>query len=295
MWDSYWPYWEFSAETEGGLCLRGINLFPYMGTEKKEDYPCQYFKFAVTRDWMSRGNRKEIESLSLLGHWLKSCLFQQWPKLITIQACCSVTNSMWKELVASEAGAHCRQPQQKDQGFGWTWNTNFSSALGFGPCPSHVPGAPVPKPPLGLPGSTLDAAHHLAPARPPRDHGGDLRCHHLALLSSPRVVGRRPPTQVPAHHAHFPARLPSHCCLARASVGQRRQRCVSAAIAASVGTPGTRRLLSGVLPDHGTEKRTLGRRAALRPGSVSVRQDVLRTKEMTSYTFDTERESVLRK
>lgn len=116
-----------------------------------------------------------------------------------------------------------------------------------------------------------------------------------SALSSPRAVGRRPPTQVPAHHAHFPARLPSHCCLARASVGQRRQRCVSAAIAASVGTPGTRRLLSGVLPDHGTEKRTLGRRAALRPGSVSVRQDVLRTKEMTSYTFDTERESVLRK
>lgn len=199
MWDSYWPYWEFSAETEGGLCLRGINLFPYMGTEKKEDYPCQYFKFAVTRDWMSRGNRKEIESLSLLGHWLKSCLFQQWPKLITIQACCSVTNSMWKELVASEAGAHCRQPQQKDQGFGWTWNTNFSSALGFGPCPSHVPGAPVPKPPLGLPGSTLDAAHHLAPARPPRDHGGDLRCHHLALLSPARARwdGGLPPRSLP--------------------------------------------------------------------------------------------------
>lgn len=92
---------------------------------------------------MSRGNRKEIQSLSLLGHWLKSCLFQQWPKLITIQACCSVTNSMWKELVASEAGAHCRQPQQKDQGFGWTLNMNFSSALGIGPCPSHIPGAPA--------------------------------------------------------------------------------------------------------------------------------------------------------
>lgn len=127
MWDSSWPYWEFSVETKGELCLRGINLFPYMGTGKKKHYPCQYFKFAVTRDWMSRGNRKEIQSLSLLGHWLKSCLFQQWPKLITIQACCSVTNSMWKELVASEAGAHCRQPQQKDQGFGWTLNLISSS------------------------------------------------------------------------------------------------------------------------------------------------------------------------
>lgn len=131
-------------EIKGEACLRGINLSPYRGAGKKEDYPCQYFKFAVKRDWLSHGNRKEIQSLSLLGHWLKSCLFQQWPKLITIQACCSVTNSMWKELVASEAGAHCWQSQQKDQGFGWILNMNFSSAWGIGPCPSNVPDAPTP-------------------------------------------------------------------------------------------------------------------------------------------------------
>lgn len=156
---------------------------------------------------MSRGNRKEIQSLSLLGHWLKSCLFQQWPKLITIQACCSVTNSMWKELVASEAGAHCRQPQQKAQGSGWTLNMNSSSALGIGPCPSDVPGAPVPKLLFGLPGLTLDVAHYLAPAWPPRPMEGTRAV--TTLLCSPAWVPwrRRPATQVPSHHAQLPPPL----------------------------------------------------------------------------------------
>lgn len=140
---------------------------------------------------MSWGNRKEIQSLSLLGHWLKSCLFQQWPKVITIQACCSVTNSMWKELVASEAGAHCRQPQQKDQGFGWTLNLNFSSAPGITPCPNHIPGVPVLQTALCMLGLTMDLAHHLAPAWPPMEGtcaatmgsvlqprwGGTVSCH----------------------------------------------------------------------------------------------------------------------
>lgn len=171
---------------------------------------------------MSRGNRKEIQSLSLLGHWLKSCLFQQWPKLITIQACCSVTNSMWKELVASEAGAQCRQPQQKVQGLGWTLNTNFSSARGIGPCPSNIPGAPVPKLLFGLPGLTLDLAPYLALAWPPLDCRGDLRCHQLALLTS---LGDMGPVSC---HAQLPPPLPSRCSLGRASMGQRGQRHISA-------------------------------------------------------------------
>lgn len=250
MWDSYWPYWEFSVETKGELCLRGINLFPYMGTEKKkkEDYPCQYFKFAVTRDWMSQGNRKEIQSLSLLGHWLKSCLFQQWPKLITIQACCSVTNSMWKELVASEAGAHCRQPQQKDQGFGWTLNLNFSSAPDITPCPNHIPGVPVLQTALCMLGLTMDLAHHLASAWPPLEGtcaatmgsalqpgwGGTVSCHR----------GPCPPCSDPRSPPPF-------CSLARPLLGQRGRRGVSAGVTTPISTPGT--LLSRMFPGQGTE------------------------------------------
>lgn len=165
-----------------GACLRGINLSPYRGTGKKEDYPCQYFKFAVKRDWLSQGNRKEIQSLSLLGHWLKSCLFQQWPKLITIQACCSVTNSMWKELVASEAGAHCWQSQQKDQGFGWILNMNFSSARGISPCPA-VSQVLLPPVLFGFPGPPL----------------GSARCRVWAW--SPRPTSLLLPPRLPSHHS----------------------------------------------------------------------------------------------
>lgn len=228
MWDFYWPYWEFSVETEGGLCFRGINLFPHMGAEgkKKQDYPCQYFKFVVTRDWMSRGNRKEIQSLSLLGHWLKSCLFQQWPKLITIQACCSVTNSMWKELVASEAGAQRRQPQQKVQGLGSTLNMNFSSAQGIGPCPSHIPGASVPKP-FGLPGLTLDLADYLALAWPPLDYQGELRCHQLSLLTSPGDMGTMSCPQGLCLPCSAPNSPPLSLLPGKGSMGQRGQRHIS--------------------------------------------------------------------
>lgn len=128
---------------------------------------------------------KQIQSLSLLGHWLKSCLFQQWPKLITIQACCSVTNSMWKELVASEAGAHCRQPQQKDQGFGWTLNTNFSSTPGITSCPNPI---------SGMDGTCQTTQR------------GDLCCHMSSALQ-PGGWDSVSWHWAPAHLAQIPAHL----------------------------------------------------------------------------------------
>lgn len=156
-----------------------------------------------SQERLSQGNRKEIQSLSLLGHWLKSCLFQQWPKLITIQACCSVTNSMWKELVASEAVAHCWQSQQKDQGFGWTLNMNFSSAQGIGPCPSNVPGAPTRQYCLGL----LDRprARRVAVSRPGLP-GLPASCSHLAYPHATPWPARRwglvGEALLPPHQSH---------------------------------------------------------------------------------------------
>lgn len=270
MWDFYWPYWEFSVETKGGLCFRGINLFPHMGAEgkKKEDYPCQYFKFVVTRDWMSRGNRKEIQSLSLLGHWLKSCLFQQWPKLITIQACCSVTNSMWKELVASEAGAQRRQPQQKVQGLGSTLNMNVEYEC------SAQPRASVPAPatsqvrlsPNRL--DCLDWPWTWLITLPLLDHPWTTEgsCAVTSFLCSPAWVtwGQCPAPKVSACHAQLPTHLPSRCSLGRAPWGNVGKDTSVLFITTSVDTPAIHRLLSGTLTDYGTEKLTFGQWATFK-------------------------------
>lgn len=213
---------------------------------------------------------KQIQSLSLLGHWLKSCLFQQWPKLITIQACCSVTNSMWKELVASEAGAHCQQPQQKDQGFGWTLNKNFSSTPGIISCPNPISGMD------GICWTT---------------HRGDLCWHMSSALQPGGWDSVLPPSSLPTllRSPLISSLLLPHKAFAGPTWAKMCQ-CWCQHIHQY-----PRMSFMQDVPWLGDWKLTSGEQEALRAGSASVCQKILRIKEMTSYIFDTRRESVLHK
>jgi len=160
--------------------------------------------------------------------------------------------------VASEAGAHCRQPQQKVQELGGTLNMNFSSARGIGPCPSDIPGAPVPRLLFGLPGLTLDSARSLAPP----DHlwtiGG--MCTATTLLCSPAWVLRG---RCPARGS-LPATLGSHRASPLAAPwqglpwGNVGKDALVLSITTPIGTPDICRLLCGMFPDYGPENLTFG-------------------------------------